>query len=165
MFYLLLSCQISPPTPMLSCRLRTTCERAKCTLSSATQTSIEIDSLYRGVNFYTSITRACIEEHRQDLFRSTHKPIERVLHDSKIDKSNVHEIVISSSTCIPISSSSCLTFSMARSPTRASIPMRLSPMVLLSWSPFFPKTLPRRPGFTPSRHRLFPSVSRLLVVS
>ena len=52
-------------------RLRTACERAKRTLSSATQTSIEIDSLYEGIDFYTSLTRARFEELCQDLFRST----------------------------------------------------------------------------------------------
>ncbi|KIM49190.1 hypothetical protein M413DRAFT_59735 [Hebeloma cylindrosporum] len=83
-------------------RLRTACERAKRTLSSATQTSIEIDSLYEGVDFYTSITRARFEELCQDLFRSTLEPVEKVLRDSKIDKANVHEIVlVGGSTRIP----------------------------------------------------------------
>ncbi|KAI6150327.1 heat shock protein HSS1 [Pisolithus tinctorius] len=83
-------------------RLRTACERAKRTLSSATQTSIEIDSLFDGVDFYTSITRARFEELCQDLFRSTLEPVEKVLRDSKIDKGNVHEIVlVGGSTRIP----------------------------------------------------------------
>ena len=83
-------------------RLRTACERAKRTLSSATQTSIEIDSLFEGIDFYTSLTRARFEELCQDLFRSTLEPVEKVLRDSKIDKSNVHEIVlVGGSTRIP----------------------------------------------------------------
>ena len=83
-------------------RLRTACERAKHTLSSATQTSIKIDSLYDGINFYTSLTHAHFEELCQDLFRSTLKPMEKVLHDSKIDKANIYEIVlIGGSTHIP----------------------------------------------------------------
>lgn len=83
-------------------RLRTACERAKRTLSSSAQTSIEIDSLYEGVDFYTSITRARFEELCQDLFRSTMEPVDRVLRDSKIDKSSVHEIVlVGGSTRIP----------------------------------------------------------------
>ena len=83
-------------------RLRTACERAKRTLSSATQTSIEIDSLYEGIDFYTSLTRARFEELCQDLFRSTLEPVEKVLRDSKIDKANVHEIVlVGGSTRIP----------------------------------------------------------------
>jgi len=83
-------------------RLRTACERAKRTLSSAAQTTIEIDSLFDGVDFYTSITRARFEELCQDLFRSTIDPVEKVLRDSKIDKSAVDEIVlVGGSTRIP----------------------------------------------------------------
>lgn len=83
-------------------RLRTACERAKRTLSSSAQTSIEIDSLFEGVDFYTSITRARFEELCQDLFRSTIHPVERVLTDAKIDKSSVHDIVlVGGSTRIP----------------------------------------------------------------
>jgi len=83
-------------------RLRTACERAKRTLSSSAQTSIEIDSLYEGIDFYTSITRARFEELCQDLFRSTTVPVDRVLADAKIDKSKVHEIVlVGGSTRIP----------------------------------------------------------------
>ncbi|GAA5976431.1 hypothetical protein JCM11641_006008 [Rhodosporidiobolus odoratus] len=83
-------------------RLRTACERAKRTLSSAAQTTIEIDSLFEGVDFYTSITRARFEELCQDLFRSTMEPVEKVLRDSKIDKQSVHEIVlVGGSTRIP----------------------------------------------------------------
>lgn len=83
-------------------RLRTACERAKRTLSSSAQTSIEIDSLFEGIDFYTSITRARFEELCQDLFRQTMEPVERVLRDAKIDKSSVHEIVlVGGSTRIP----------------------------------------------------------------
>jgi len=83
-------------------RLRTACERAKRTLSSSAQTSIEIDSLFEGIDFYTSITRARFEELCQDLFRSTMEPVERVLRDAKVDKASVHEIVlVGGSTRIP----------------------------------------------------------------
>ncbi|EKD19815.1 heat shock protein [Drepanopeziza brunnea f. sp. 'multigermtubi' MB_m1] len=83
-------------------RLRTACERAKRTLSSSAQTSIEIDSLFEGIDYYTSITRARFEELCQDLFRSTTTPVDRVLADAKIDKSKVHEIVlVGGSTRIP----------------------------------------------------------------
>ncbi|KAF8547463.1 heat shock protein 70 [Imleria badia] len=83
-------------------RLRTACERAKRTLSSATKTSIEIDTLFEGIDFYTSLTRDDFEELCQDLFRSTLDPVERVLCDSKMDKGNVHEIVlVGGSTRIP----------------------------------------------------------------
>ncbi|KAG7193074.1 70-kilodalton heat shock protein [Scheffersomyces spartinae] len=83
-------------------RLRTACERAKRTLSSSTQTSIEIDSLFEGIDFYTTITRARFEEMCQDLFRSTLDPVEKVLRDAKLDKSQVDEIVlVGGSTRIP----------------------------------------------------------------
>lgn len=83
-------------------RLRTACERAKRTLSSTAQTSVEIDSLYEGMDFYTSITRARFEELCVDLFRSTLEPVEKVLRDSGIDKSKVDEIVmVGGSTRIP----------------------------------------------------------------
>ncbi|CAG8629882.1 4941_t:CDS:2 [Funneliformis mosseae] len=84
------------------CRLRIACERAKRTLSSSAQTSIEIDSLFEGIDFYTSLTRARFEDLNQDLFRSTMEPVEKVLRDSKIDKSSIHEIVlVGGSTRIP----------------------------------------------------------------
>ncbi|ORX87062.1 70 kDa heat shock protein 3 [Anaeromyces robustus] len=83
-------------------RLRTACERAKRTLSSSTQTSIEIDSLYEGIDFYTSITRARFEEINSDLFRKVIEPVEKVLKDSKLDKSHINEIVlVGGSTRIP----------------------------------------------------------------
>ncbi|XP_018416155.1 PREDICTED: heat shock 70 kDa protein isoform X1 [Nanorana parkeri] len=83
-------------------RLRTACERAKRTLSSSTQASIEIDSLFEGIDFYTSITRARFEEMCSDLFRGTLEPVEKALRDAKLDKSQIHEIVlVGGSTRIP----------------------------------------------------------------
>ena len=83
-------------------RLRTSCERAKRTLSSATQASIEIDSLYEGIDFYTNITRARFEELCSDLFRDTIKPVDNVLADSKLGKSQINEIIlVGGSTRIP----------------------------------------------------------------
>uniref|UniRef100_A0A8C7NIA8 Heat shock protein 70 n=1 Tax=Oncorhynchus mykiss TaxID=8022 RepID=A0A8C7NIA8_ONCMY len=67
-------------------RLRTACERAKRTLSSSSQASIEIDSLFEGIDFYTSITRARFEEMCSDLFRGTLEPVEKALGDAKMDK-------------------------------------------------------------------------------
>ena len=75
-------------------RLRTACERAKRTLSSSATASIEIDALYSGQDYYTSITRAKFESLCDDLFRGTLKPVEKVLTDSKMDKSQVNEIVL-----------------------------------------------------------------------
>ena len=83
-------------------RLRTSCERAKRTLSSSTEASLEIDSLYRGVDFYSKITRARFEELCADLFRSTLAPVERALNDAKMGKSEIHEVVlVGGSTRIP----------------------------------------------------------------
>ncbi|XP_055301925.1 heat shock 70 kDa protein cognate 4-like [Sitodiplosis mosellana] len=83
-------------------RLRTACERAKRTLSSSTQASIEIDSLFEGVDFYTSITRARFEELNADLFRATMDPVEKAIRDAKLDKSSIHDIVlVGGSTRIP----------------------------------------------------------------
>ncbi|CAF1009888.1 unnamed protein product [Adineta steineri] len=84
------------------CRLRTACEHAKCTLSSSLQASIEINSLHEDTDFYTTITRACFEELCADLFRSTLEPVEKALRDAKMDKANIHEIVlVGGSTRIP----------------------------------------------------------------
>jgi len=83
-------------------RLRTACERAKRTLSSSTQANIEIDSLFEGVDFYTSITRARFEELCADLFRGTLEPVEKSMRDAKLGKDQVHEIVlVGGSTRIP----------------------------------------------------------------
>jgi len=83
-------------------RLRTACERAKRTLSSSTQTSIEIDSLFEGIDFYSSLTRARFEELNMDLFRRTMEPVEKVLRDSKCSKADVDDVVlVGGSTRIP----------------------------------------------------------------
>merc|ERR1711904_473279 len=83
-------------------RLRTACERAKRNLSSSANASIEIDSLFEGIDFYSSITRARFEDLCADLFRGTLEPVEKVLRDSKIDKGSVHEVVmVGGSTRIP----------------------------------------------------------------
>ena len=83
-------------------RLRTACERAKRTLSASAQANIEIDSLFEGVDFYTSVTRARFEELCSDLFRGTLEPVEKSLRDAKMDKSAIHDIVlVGGSTRIP----------------------------------------------------------------
>jgi len=83
-------------------RLRTACERAKRTLSASAQATIEIDSLYEGIDFYTSITRARFEDLCADLFRGTLEPVEKSLRDAKMDKADVHDIVlVGGSTRIP----------------------------------------------------------------
>ncbi|ELK33758.1 Heat shock cognate 71 kDa protein [Myotis davidii] len=76
-------------------RFRTACESAKRTLSSSTQASIEIDLLYEEINFYTSITHARFEELNADLFHGTLDPVEKALQDATLDKSQIHDIVLS----------------------------------------------------------------------
>ncbi|GBO10625.1 Heat shock protein cognate 4 [Araneus ventricosus] len=83
-------------------RLRTACEHAKRTLSSSTHASIEIDSLFEGIDFYSTITRAKFEELNADLFRSTLEPVGKALRDARLDKAQVHDIVlVGGSTRIP----------------------------------------------------------------
>jgi len=83
-------------------RLRTACERAKRTLSSAASATIEIDALYDNVDFQANITRARFEELCADLFRNTLVPVEKVLQDAKMDKRAVHDVVlVGGSTRIP----------------------------------------------------------------
>jgi heat shock protein 1/8 len=83
-------------------RLRTACERAKRTLSSTSQTTVEIDSLFEGIDFYSSITRARFEDLNADLFRKCMEPVEQVIRDAKMDKSKVDEVVlVGGSTRIP----------------------------------------------------------------
>merc|ERR1739844_417601 len=83
-------------------RLRTACERAKRTLSASAQANLEIDSLFEGIDFYTSITRARFEELCSDLFKGTLEPVEKAMRDAKLDKSSIHDIVlVGGSTRIP----------------------------------------------------------------
>ncbi|KAK2377930.1 heat shock cognate 70 kDa protein [Trifolium repens] len=83
-------------------KLRTACERAKRILSSTLQTTIEIDSLYEGIDFYTTITRDKFQELNMDLFSNCMDIVERCLREAKMDKSSVHDIVlVGGSTRIP----------------------------------------------------------------
>ncbi|XP_054275336.1 heat shock protein 68-like [Macrosteles quadrilineatus] len=88
--------------PRATRRLRTAAERAKRTLSSSTEASIEIDALYEGIDFYTKVSRARFEELCADLFRATLNPVEKALNDAKLDKSAIHDVVlVGGSTRIP----------------------------------------------------------------
>ena len=83
-------------------RLRTACERTKRSLSSATQSSLEIDSLLDGVDFTTTITRAKFEQLCEPIFRRTVAPLDQLLRDAKLSKEDIHEIVmVGGSTRIP----------------------------------------------------------------
>merc|ERR1711957_867944 len=83
-------------------RLRTACERAKRTLSSSTKANLEIDSLYEGIDFNSSITRARFEDLCGDYFRNCLTPVEKVMRDAGMAKSQIHEVVlVGGSTRIP----------------------------------------------------------------
>jgi L1 cell adhesion molecule like protein len=100
-------------------RLRTACERAKRTLSSSHQASIEIDSFFEGIDFFTSVSRARFEELCMDLFRKSMDPVEKVLRDSKIAKNRVHDVVlVGGSTRIPKVQSMLSDFFNGKEPSR-----------------------------------------------
>jgi len=83
-------------------RLNAACERVKRTLSSSATASVELDSLFDGVDFNSTITRARFEELCMDIFRKTIEPVEKVLRDAKMDKGSIHEVVlVGGSTRIP----------------------------------------------------------------
>ena len=83
-------------------RLRTACERAKRTLSSATQTNIEVDSLFEGADLNVTITRAKFEQLCDSLFRRTVAPLDGLLRDAKMSKADIDEIVmVGGSTRVP----------------------------------------------------------------
>lgn len=100
-------------------RLRTACESAKRALSSATSTHIEIDHLFKGIDFRTYLTRNRFEELCEDLFQRVADLIERVLRDSRTDKANVHEVVlVGGSTRIPRIAGLVSTFFNGKEPMR-----------------------------------------------
>jgi len=84
-------------------RLRTACERCKRTLSTQKQATIEIDSLFEGIDYNQTITRARFEELCMDLFRGTLKPVEAAIVGSKLkDKKEIHDVVlVGGSTRVP----------------------------------------------------------------
>jgi heat shock protein 1/8 len=83
-------------------RLKTACEKAKRTLSSSSTANVEIDSLFDGIDFFTSITRAKFESLCMPLFQKCIQPVSKVLQDAGCSKSQVHEIVlVGGSTRIP----------------------------------------------------------------
>jgi len=83
-------------------RLKTACEKAKRTLSSSSSATLELESLFEGTDFFTSISKARFESLCMNLFQKCINPVTRVLQDAGISKSNVHEIVlVGGSTRIP----------------------------------------------------------------
>lgn len=83
-------------------RLKVACERAKRTLSSSATAAVELDSLYDGIDFFSSISRSRFEELCGDFFRQALEPVDKVLRDAKVDKGSVTDIVlVGGSTRIP----------------------------------------------------------------
>jgi heat shock 70kDa protein 1/2/6/8 len=83
-------------------RLKTACEKAKRTLSSSSTANLEIDSIYEGIDFFTSITRAKFESLCMTLFQQSLEPVSKVLRDASCSKSEIDEIVlVGGSTRIP----------------------------------------------------------------
>jgi L1 cell adhesion molecule like protein len=83
-------------------RLRTSCERAKRTLSSSASAVVEIDSLFEGIDFCETISRSKFEDICSSKFRDCLKPVEKVLSDAKLSKSDIHEVIlVGGSTRIP----------------------------------------------------------------
>ncbi|XP_078150716.1 heat shock cognate 70 kDa protein-like [Carex rostrata] len=83
-------------------RLKTACEQAKRILTTTTQTAIDIDCLYEGIDFYSTITRARFEELNADLFEKCIETVARCHKDASIDKDNIDGVVlVGGSTRIP----------------------------------------------------------------
>jgi len=83
-------------------RLRTQCEAAKRTLSSSLRTTIEVDSLFDGEDYTTTITRAKFENLCMSDFKKCMDPVQKVLSDAKISKGDVHDcVLVGGSTRIP----------------------------------------------------------------
>jgi L1 cell adhesion molecule like protein len=83
-------------------RLRIAGELAKCALSRNVQTTMKIDSLYGGMDLYTTVTRARVHKLNGDLFAKCMELVERCLRDAEMNKSSVHDVVlVGGSTQIP----------------------------------------------------------------
>lgn len=83
-------------------KLKREVEKAKRTLSSQMSTRIEIEAFHEGKDFSETLTRAKFEELNMDLFKKTLKPVEQVLKDAKVKKSEIDDIVlVGGSTRIP----------------------------------------------------------------
>jgi len=84
------------------CRLRAACIKVKHTLSFQTQASIWVDSLFEGIDFCTTINRACFEKINMKLFKSMLEPVKKCLQDAELEKCDIHDVVlVGGSTRIP----------------------------------------------------------------
>jgi heat shock protein 1/8 len=89
-------------SPKAMRRLKAAAEKAKRALSSQTQTAIEVDSIHDGMDLNVTLSRAKFEALCNDIFQKTLEPVEKVLNDAKLSKSEVHDVVlVGGSTRIP----------------------------------------------------------------
>ena len=138
-------------------RLRTACERAKRTLSSSTQAYIEIDTLFEGIDFQSTITRARFEEMNMDYFRKCMDPVEKVMRDAKISKGNVDEIVlVGGSTRIPKIQSMLKQYFNGKDPCKSINPDEAVATVRRSRRKSSPARVTRAAGPAPPRRAPFP---------
>eukprot|EP01083_Nonionella_stella_P068479 181827_1 len=101
-------------------RLRTQCERAKITLSSSLKSYIELDSLFDGKDFFTSITRTRFEDLCMDYFRNSLEPVTQVLQDAKMSKSDINEVIlVGGSSRIPRIQQMIQTFFNGKAPCKS----------------------------------------------
>ncbi|XP_061187693.1 heat shock 70 kDa protein 1B-like [Saccostrea echinata] len=83
-------------------RLKIACERAKRILSSSTETCIELDAFFEGIDFYSKISRATFEKLCNDLFLQTLEPVKRALLDANLETYQIDDVVlVGGSTRIP----------------------------------------------------------------
>jgi endoplasmic reticulum chaperone BiP len=95
------STNIKSNTKALS-KLKREAEKAKRTLSSQMSTRIEIENLHDGIDMSETLSRAKFEELNNDLFKKTLKPVEQVLKDAKLKKSDIDDIVLVVRAVVPI---------------------------------------------------------------
>ncbi|KAF0289314.1 Major heat shock protein Ba [Amphibalanus amphitrite] len=95
--------KVDPTTsPRAIRKLKMACEQAKRALSSTSVATVEIDSFFEGIYFFSKITRARFEELCIDLFKQTLEPVKQALADAGLKKSDIHEVVlVGGSTRIP----------------------------------------------------------------
>ena len=128
-------------------RPRTACERAKRTLSASAQPNFEIDSLLKGIDFHTLITRARFERLCSGLFKGPLEPVEKAMRDAKKPRWTTAPSTTSSSSVATVGSPRTKSFSRTSSTERSlaspSTLTRLWPMALLCRPPFSPVTPPR----------------------
>merc|ERR550514_786656 len=100
-------------------KLRKECEKAKRALSSTSSVQLRVEALSGGQDFEETLTRSTFEKLNNDLFQKTLKPVNDVMSDSKMSKSEIHEIVlVGGSTRIPKVQSLIKDFFNGKEPNR-----------------------------------------------